>query len=439
MTDVVIVGGGWAGLTAAVELSHAGRSVTLVESARQLGGRARCVRFGDARVDNGQHILVGAYHGLLTLLTRLGLQESQLFQRSPLALELVSLQGPGLHLRTPRLPAPLHLLAGLMLTSGLSLADRLAALRFGNSLRRTSLSIDEDISVQALLVSQHQPAHVIRYLWEPLCVAALNTPIQQASARIFLRVLQQTFSRHREDSDLLLPTRDLGSTLPEPALHYIEQHGGRVLLHRRVTALDVRQDRVQGVWLDQERLDAEQLILAVNPVTCQRLLSPHEACGPVVRKLAQLQQQPITTVYLRYPERVSLGRAMLGMVRGTAQWIFDRGLAGQPGYIAVVISAEGPHTQLDNAALTERVSTELAQLFPTWPAPEDSLVIREKRATFASTVGVDALRPGPQTGLADCLVAGDFTATGLPGTLEGAVLSGQACARALLHANDPSP
>ncbi len=429
---VVVVGGGWAGLAAAIELTHTGIPVTLVEAARQLGGRARCVRFGKTRVDNGQHIMIGAYHQMLSLLQRIGLEESAVVQRRPLELELISPHGQALHLHTPKLPAPFHLLAGLLSASGLGLKDRLAAVRFGRTLQQAILPVAEDISVQALLVSQRQSPRLIRQLWEPLCLAALNTPIQIASARIFLRVLQTSFTQQREDSDLLLPITDLGSTLPEPALDYIERHGNQVVLNRRVTGLQIRNGVIQGIELDGEFLATRQLVLAVNPVMCRRLLSPHAVFTDIVRNLVQLEYQPITTVYLRYPEPVHLPRPMLGVLQGMAQWVFDRGITGQHGCIAAVISAEGSHMQLDQQALTTAVSQELAELFPKWPTPQESMVIREKRATFASTVGVDGLRPTAATPVQGCWLAGDFTATGLPGTLEGAVQSGRHCAQGIL-------
>ena len=431
--QVVVVGGGWAGLAAAIELTHAGIPVILIEAARQLGGRARCVRFGESRVDNGQHILLGAYREWLTLLRRIGLQEEQVVRRLPLELVMAGARDPGLRLRAPALPAPLHLLAALLGARGLSPRERLAALRFGYFLARPHRAVDQDRTVATLLREHHQPERLVRLLWEPLCLAALNTPIGSASARLFLRVLRESFRHRRQDSDLLLPVTDLGSALPEPALHYIERHGGQVWLNRRVTGLRLAGDRLQGVELDNDFLPTRQLVVAVPPPACQRLLSPHAAFADIVRGLARLEYQPITTLYLRYPETVRLPRPMLGLLDGPGQWAFDRAIAGQPGLMAVVISAAGAHLQLDNSELGDAVARQLAGLFPAWPAPGERLVIREKRATFASQVGVDSLRPASATPVAGCWLAGDYTATGLPGTLEGAVISGRRCALGILR------
>lgn len=428
---VVVVGGGWAGLAAAVELTHAGIPVILIEAARQLGGRARCVRFGELRVDNGQHILLGAYREWRTLLRRLGLEEQQVVRRLPLQLEVLGRQDR-LCLQAPTLPAPLHLLASLLGARGLSSRERLAALRFGHFLAHTELSTPQDRSVAALLRERRQPPRLVRLLWEPLCLAALNTPIETASAQLFLRVLRESFRHRRRDSDLLLPVTDLGRALPEPALHYIERHGGQVWLNRRVTALRLSGDRLAGVELGAQFLPAGRLVLAVGATLCRRLLSPHPPFAAIVRDLARLEHQPITTLYLRYPATTRLPRPMLGLLDGPGQWVFDRALAGQPGLMAVVISAAGAHMELDNTALGAAVARQLAERFPHWPAPRERLVIREKRATFASRVGVEAWRPTAATPVAGCWLAGDFTATGLPGTLEGAVQSGRACARGIL-------
>ncbi|HSJ49080.1 MAG TPA: hydroxysqualene dehydroxylase HpnE, partial [Gammaproteobacteria bacterium] len=319
---VVVVGGGWAGLAAAVELTHADIPVILIESARQLGGRARCVRFGELRVDNGQHILLGAYREWLALLQRIGLEERQVVRRLPLELEMVGARDPGLHLRAPALPAPLHLLAGLLGTRGLTLRERLAALRFGYCLAHSRQSPEQDRSVATLLREHRQPARLTRLLWEPLCLAALNTPIEIASAHLFLQVLRESFRHRRRDSDLLLPITDLGSALPEPALHYIERHGGQVWLNRRVSGLRLSGTQLQGVEMGGEFLPARQLVLAVNPVMCRRLLSPHAPFSDLVRGLVELEYQPITTLYLRYPETVRLPRPMLGLLDGPGQWVF---------------------------------------------------------------------------------------------------------------------
>jgi squalene-associated FAD-dependent desaturase len=423
---VVVVGGGWAGLAAAVELSDYGHHVVLLESSRQLGGRARRLAFGNDGVDNGQHLLIGAYRETLALMARVGVKERQACVRRPLRLEVRNGRD-ALVLATPRLPAPLHLAFALASGRGLRLGERLRALGFALGRYVSRFELAEDCSVSDLLAGQ--PQRLKQLLWYPLCLATLNTLPEQASARVFLRVLRDSFAHRRRDSDLLIPRLDLGRAFPEPALDFIERNGGQVRLNSRVTGLEIRDAQVTGVRLGNERLTASEVILAVPPSAAARLLSPHALTRPLGDKLAQFGHEPITTVYLRYPARVHLPTEMMGLAGGLTQWLFDRRVYGQPGLLAAVISGPGPHLDMERDALAARVTAEVAAHFPDFPPPEAQLVVREKRATFRCSVGIDALRPGAPTAITGCWLAGDYTDTGYPATLEGAVRSGVQCAR----------
>lgn len=430
--NVLVVGGGWSGLAAAVELTQRDIPVTLLEAARQLGGRARCIPFGDQRIDNGQHLMIGAYQSMLYLMHTVGVDPESAFLRQPLDLHMRGLRQPELRVRARKLPAPLHLALALATVRGLPARERLQLLRFSLRLLRNKIVLDSDITAQALLMGERQGARVIRALWEPLCLASMNTPVAEASARLFLEVLRRTFTTEASYSDLLIPKDDLGVLLPEPALDFIERNGGTVLLNHRVEHLLIDADGCHGVTWRGGELKARRVILAVHPVMCRRLLAPHPALAGIATELAHLRQEPITTVYLRYAESVALDGALQGLQDGLGQWIFDRRIAGHPGLIAVVISGRGEHLTMDNTVLGEQVAAELAKLHPDWPAPLATRVIREKRATFAATVDVDRHRPTAVTPVAGLWLAGDFTATSLPATLEGAVLSGQRAAAALL-------
>jgi squalene-associated FAD-dependent desaturase len=430
---VVVVGAGWAGLTVAVELTSAGLPVVLVESARRVGGRARSVRFGDTMVDNGQHLALGAYHALLALLRRLGVERERVFLRLPLTLHSLRGTRPTIHLSAARLPAPLHLLAGLLSARGLSLNQRRRALWLVMNMKTANVDAQHDLSVRRWLNEQRQSAPLVAKLWEPLCLAVLNTPPEQASARLFASALRNALSGSREDSDLLIPRVDLDQVLPVPASSFLRDKGAGLMLGQAVTGLAFGDGRIRAVRLGERRLEASQVVLATPHQVSRRLMSRHALLQPLCDRLAALGNEPVATLYLQYSPRARLPHAMVGLQGTTAQWLFDHRFGARPGLIAAVISARGSHCSMPRDRLTEQVAAELSASFPQWPAYRHSLLLRHKHATFTSRVGVDLVRPACRTPVAGLWLAGDYTDTGLPATLESAVRSGMRCAAALLH------
>ncbi len=425
----IVVGGGWAGLAAAVELTRHKIPVILLESAKQLGGRARSIYANEMHVDNGQHLLLGAYESTLGLLRTIGVNEEDKLQRQPLSLQWLRPNGKPVSLNTKNLPAPFHLACGLFTAEGLSLKDRFSAINFSRKLQRNNFSIKQDCSVETLLQKHRQSQTLITALWEPLCVGALNTHIHEASAKIFLRTLSDSFRYSRSDSDLLLTKCNLGEILPEPASDYIETHNGSVRLGHRVTRLNIQNNGITGVTLTGNSIPARHVILATPQTITRRLFEPHPALNTITEQIKHIQHRPICTVYLQYDKQVQLGRWMQGSLDTVSQWIFDRGLYGQAGLMAVVISGDGEHLEWDNDKLCGHVAQELATLFPEWPAALSQHVIREKRATFASTVNIQHYRPSAKTPVDGLYLAGDYTDVGLPATLEAAVRSGLQCAQ----------
>lgn len=430
---VIVVGGGWAGLSAACTLARAGYAVELFEAARQAGGRARRVSLDGQTLDNGQHLLIGAYHETLRLLHSLDV-DTALLQRKPLALHLRS-AGGDFTLHAPRLPAPLHLLAALLGSQGLSPGERFRAIGMCVRLALGRFRLDEDISVATLLARHGQSRHLNETLWVPLCLATLNTPPERASARVFLAVLRDSFTGHRSNADLLFPASDLGRLLADPALATLTRLGAGVRLGQRVRALTIDETGIRGIQVGGAFHRAEHVVLAVPPHAATPLLAPHPRLQALAHNLAQFRYEPICTVYLQYPAHVSLPQTMVGLVGTTTQWLIDRRHCGQPGLIAAVISAGGEHMQIDRTALAALVQGEIARHFPDWPAVQTSWVIREKRATFACEVDSEQYRPAAQTPVPGCWLAGDYTRTGYPATLEGAVRSGLQCARQIMAAS----
>ena len=434
---VAVIGGGCAGLAAAAHLAEHNVHVTLFEASPHLGGRARAVAWKGLALDNGQHILLGAYRETLRLLKLAGKDIDAAFLRMPLRLHMHD----ELNLKAlPALPAPLHILFGLMLANGLSLSERFAALRFMAWMDKQRFQLPQDETLHTLLVRKHQPERLTRLLWEPLCLAALNTPVNQASAQVFLNVLKDSFGSSREASDMLLPKCDLSSLLAEPLARFVERKGGIVRLSAPVSKLSKsRQFEVETE--DREQQLFSHVVIATSPFRLKPLLTDFPQLHEVAGMAAQFQYQPIYTVYLQYPENVRLDIPMIGFA-GTngsnvlSQWVFNRGwLCSQPGLLAVVISTEGPHQQLTQQALAKAVADELSKAFPGLPEPLWHKVIAEKRATFACTP--DLPRPCQTTPVAGLYLAGDYTTDGIaanlyPATIEGAVRSGVQCADDIL-------
>ncbi len=452
--NVAVIGGGYAGMAAATALTERGIAVTVFESARQLGGRARGVahrpahRFGDTSppfhlspltgrkgdrpfqgenltLDNGQHLLLGCYRDTLALIEKVGGDIEADFLRLPLQLDLHG----HFSLQAPNLPAPLHLLFALLRAQGLSWRERLSAARFMLTLRRMKFRIDTDITVAELLRCHNQSPALIQKLWEPLCIAALNTPINIASAQVLLNVLKDALNQNREDSDMLIPRLDFTELFPQRALRYIKRRGGHVLTSTGVERL-LSHDIGMEVVTKRGSLFFNHVICATNPVTAARLMRPFDALAPVIAQIDSLQHQPIYTVYLQYPAHVTLPHPMLGLHQRYSQWLFDKGsISGHHGLIASVISAEGLHQELSQQALAQKVIAELREEFGFTDAPRWFKVIAEKRATFACTPNLS--RPDQQTPLPCLLLAGDYTKGDYPATLEGAVQSGLSCAKLL--------
>ncbi|MDQ2151685.1 hydroxysqualene dehydroxylase HpnE [Alcaligenaceae bacterium C4P045] len=440
---VAIIGAGWAGLAAATALRERGFAVTVFETGRVPGGRARRVErnIGDAEAsvaadgdsagcelprDNGQHILLGAYTQTLDLMRRLGRDDRQLLLRVPLRLE--SLDGQ-FCLRAPRLPAPLHAAVALLTARGLRWHDRFEAVRLMTALKRAAWRTDPDATVADLLCAHDQSLRLTERLWSPLCLAALNTPVGDASAQLFAHVLRDSLTGVRAHSDLLLPRADLSALWPDAAALGSDVRYGTAV--RQVTVHDA------GVGVDGAAFDAA--IVAVPPHAAARLLRPF-AEPSLISALDAFTYLPIATLTLRLAAAWRLPAPMMMLIEHheqghVGQWIFDRAhLLGRDdlGELTIVVSAA--QTMLDGerdghiARLIAQVRAQLPAGLTLPPITSTELII-EKRATFAATPGL--IRPANATPWKRLALAGDWTDTGYPAVLEGAVASGLAAANVI--------
>jgi squalene-associated FAD-dependent desaturase len=373
---VAVIGAGWAGLAAAVRLADAGVPCTVFEAARTLGGRARRVDWtmNDGRtiaLDNGQHIVVGAYRQTLALLEQVGIDCGRAFERTPLSLIGTS----GFAMTAARLPAPWHLLLALITASKMNAGERWAVVRFLSKAKRIGWTLPEDRTVDVLLTAWRQPASLIDKLWRPLSIAALNTPLEAASAQVFLNVLRDSLGADAASSDLLLPKTDLGSLLPDAAAAYLD---GRCTIHRGLRIQNLRVDD-DGVTLaagsptllePAQRFDAA--VLAVPPVEAARLLAPmalrDARYRPLVATCERFVFQPIVSAWLRYRQAPYWPARMMALAEAAhlqcfGQWVFDRSdrLDSDGGLVACVISADGPHRALEPEPLLAAIAAQLAR------------------------------------------------------------------------------
>jgi squalene-associated FAD-dependent desaturase len=434
---VAVVGGGWAGCAAAVKLADGGARVTLFEAARTLGGRARVIETGGKTLDNGQHILLGAYRDTLRLLRRVGVDEKRAFLRLPLQMRYPPGSG-GMDFVAPRLPAPLHVLAALLRAKGLERADKLALARFTTSARWMGWQLHTDCSVAELLERFDQTERMVRLMWRPLCLAALNTAPELASARVFLAVLRDSLGARRAASDMLLPRMELGALFPAAAARHVENAGGTVRFGALVT--DIARDCARwrlGTAHGRDTFDA--VVLAAPPWQASSLLKQLAGTEEQTAMLDAFAYEPIATCYLQYAPELRLALPFCALADDPAaghwgQFVFDRGQLdpGMAGMLAVVVSAAGDAAQLGREELARLVARQLADVFgrPELASPLWARAIVEKRATFACTAGL--VRPAGATGLPGLVLAGDYTASDYPATLETAVQSGSAAAAAIL-------
>lgn len=442
--DVLVVGAGWAGLSAALHLVRAGRRVHLVEAAAAPGGRAREARldlgFGPLTLDAGQHLLVGAYDETLQLARWLHAGAAPL-DRYPMALRDTA----GLRLASLPLPAPAHLAGALALARGLGAGGRRAVVRLLAGLRRARWRALPEETVAGLLARLGQPAALVERLWSPLCAAALNTAIEAACANTFATVLRDTLGAGRRAADFVLPRTTLGALFAHPAAAWLEAHGATLSWRTTATALDAHGGRWRvstGGAHPPAPLEAAQLVLAVPAYHAARLLA---RLTPRAAPLAQFAHDPIATVHLawRAGEVARLPRWIMlreSVERGEhGQWLFDRGCAQGHRLAAVVISTRARASGIAPAALAEGVARQLgAQL--ALPPPRAARAVVEKRATVRCTpqrphVGADLVAPD----LPGVWLAGDYAYPEYPATLEGAVRSGRIAAeRAIGYAaRDP--
>jgi hydroxysqualene dehydroxylase len=437
---VLIAGAGWAGLACAIELTKAGHQATVLEASRAVGGRARSLNVtlpdsSETTLDNGQHILIGAYSETLRLMREVGVNPQEVLHRIPLTLRFPD--GDALELPDWKKPLikGLDVAWGVCQARGWNWADKLSLLRAAALWRLKSFECESHMSVAQLC--QGITAPVMQMLIEPLCVSALNTPADRASGQVFLRILKDSlFAASTEDmgsSNLLLPKADLGQLFPQAATAWLAQRGCEVRYGHRLAKFESLSNSEHSAHISCreepdliEKYDA--IVIATPPVEAARIakLSCHAAWA---NSADALQHEAITTVYAHAPDAKLPCpiMALKSSATAPAQFVFDRGaLTGHPGILAFVVSA----SHGDAATIEQQVITQGREQLRI-PQLQALQTITDKRATFACTPGLQ--RPIAQiaSGIIAC---GDYVQGPYPSTLEGAVRSGVQTARELTTA-----
>jgi squalene-associated FAD-dependent desaturase len=444
--DVVVIGAGFAGLSAAVKLAESGLRVVVAEEAPRPGGRATAFtdRATGERVDNGQHVLFGCYRDTFEFLGRIGSAGQAPLDRR-LELTMVRADERPSVLSCPSLPPPWHLIAGVMRWRALSIADRLGARKIAGVLRAArrdgpavvAARVGASDTVSSWLAAHGQSARICEWLWHPLAIAALNQSPEVAAAGPFVRVLCELFGPRATDSAIALPRVPLDELYAVPAARFIEARGGSVQL-KSPARIETDRDSIVAVQIGETTVRTARVVSSVPWHALGRIWKtgvPAALTG-VVADAERMASSPIVTVNLWFDRPVMSSR-FVGFVGGEMHWAFDKSaiFGTSAGHISIVSSGADGLVRQDNATLMElAVGNYLERTLPAVRSAKllRSVVVREPRATFSLAPGGPP-RPGPGTALRGFYLAGDWTDTGLPGTIEGAVVSGHKAAEAILR------
>ena len=443
--DAVVIGAGFAGLSAAVALAEHGVRVTVLEGKPALGGRAYSFVDADTGdfVDNGQHVLMGCYTETLDFLERIG-AHGQLVFREDLEIEMLAGPGQSAVLKTARLPGPLHMTAALLGYRHLSIAERISVMCGGLRLlamRRFGGGELRNLTVAQLMDRLGQSEHARQCFWYPMSIATLNDVPEASSAQLLAEVLKRAFFSRRRDSAFVYSRVGLSDLYCSGAKQLIERAGGTVVSHSIVEMLELgARGHVASVRLrDGRRIEASNFISAVPAPQLLRLLPENAVADPFFSRFTGLSSSPIICVHV-WLDREVTNSPFIGFIGTTTQWLFNkRRIFAQrgealPGYLSFVISGARKLVDRSNQEILDIVINDLHAMIPASRTATvvKSLVLKEKNATMAPDLRSHQLRPTANTPIANFFLAGDWIQTELPATIESAVISGRAAAAAVI-------
>jgi hydroxysqualene dehydroxylase len=440
--DVIVIGSGFAGLSAACALVDRGARVTVLEARPTLGGRATAFTDHDTgeRVDNGQHVLVGGYHETFRFLERIGTRDLVRVQPA-LSVDIIERSGRKSRLVCPPLPSPLHLIGGVFDWDALRWRDRWSVLHLREPLanararlrgKSDRLAASPGETVKQWLERNGQTPRIVELLWEPLAVAALNQPIDQAAAEPFTRVLAQMFGPDPRDAALALPLKPLDELYVEPARAYLVGRDSTIRANAPARVV-IESGVVSHVDVRGERLEAAAVVCAAPWHAWPEIFESTGPMASIVDAAARTPAMPIVTVNLWF-DRVVLDTLFVGLPGRVNQWVFDkREVFGESAsHLSTVSSSAASVVARSNQELIDLALAEIRDAIPAAADAElrRATVVREKRATFSIAPGMPS-RPKTETPVKGLFLAGDWVDTGLPATIEGACISGHWAANAL--------
>jgi hydroxysqualene dehydroxylase len=434
MSRTAIIGAGWAGCAAALTLARAGHRVTVFEAAKIAGGRARRVGKDARSFDNGQHLLLGAYTRSLAMIRSLhGERFSDVIDQRPLALVAAPGNAECVAVQAKNLPAPFHLLHAMMTARGLSIADKLSINLWCAKTLYGKLNEAEMATQTVAQLIAEQPRRAKAWLWEPLCVAALNTPAERASARVFIEVLRRAFLGDARASDLAIPRVDLSALLPDPALAEVTRLGGDVRLSDTVNSISVHGEQIKLSLREREE-SFDQVIVATGPQHIERLFSGNNDISSALLDLFSFSYEPISTLHYEFSAGIDPESFPMLMLDGSpGQWLFTHRLANGQVRASVVISAHY-RDPTGNETANDLLRDGLAQLRKSFAVPNPiwQQLITEKRATYSCTPDQTARLHALPKSIGRIYFAGDWCVPELPATLESAVIAGENAANQVL-------
>ena len=430
---VVIIGGGFAGLSAGVKLSEIGYHVEVLERRNHLGGRA--YSFIDAKtgdvVDNGQHLFMGCYRHTIAFLEKIKRLDRLNFQGRA-RVDFLDHQGLS-SFDCPPIPAPLNVLVGLFRMKGISVGDKIRALNLRRAIKSNGTVPKVALTVDQWLDELGQSERIKKRFWHPMVIATLNQSPEIASARMLKVVLQEAFGGNSSDSSIGISGVGLSDLYTDGASDFISARGGRVTTGAQVQRLIVERGVISAVELKNGgRIEADFFISAVTPEALRTIL-PDQFRSDGFAGLERLGSSPIVSVNLWF-DRPIIEREFVGMLGTKSQWLFNKDMIlssdKRSNQVAVIISAARDFVDLNKDELVEMALGDLHKLLPVSRSASvrHSVIVKEREATISHTIESDDLRPGPRTVIPNLILAGDWTNTGLPATIESAVMSGNVAA-----------